>query len=168
MHRVGIGFDAHRFAQHRKLILGGVLIRTKDGLMGHSDADVLLHALADAMLGAAGLGDIGLHFPDSDPTWENAPSPVFIGKILGMLKRKHFRVVNADLTIIAEVPKIQPYRDKIRKSVAAIVKIPEDRINLKATTTDSMGFIGRKEGIAAQAIVLLERKPQRQKDTKKK
>jgi 2-C-methyl-D-erythritol 2,4-cyclodiphosphate synthase len=155
MFHVGIGFDAHRFSKGRKLILGGVEIPYARGLAGHSDADVLLHALADALLGAAGLGDLGKHFPDSDAAWKNAPSTVFIEKIL--IKIRGWSVVNADLTIIAQVPKIEPYRDAIRKSVARTLNCRQSLINLKATTTDSMGFIGRKEGIAAQAIVLLKK-----------
>ena len=155
MFRVGIGYDAHRFAKGRRLLLGGVEIPYSLGLRGHSDADVLLHALADALLGAAGLGDLGTHFPDSDPNWKNAKSSIFIKKILARLKS--WRLVNADLTIIAEVPKIEPHREAIRKSVAEILKSSKKRVNLKATTTDSMGFIGRKEGIAAQAIVLLKK-----------
>ena len=155
MFRVGIGFDAHHFAKRRRLLLGGVEIPYSFGLQGHSDADVLLHALGDALLGAAGLGDLGTHFPDSDPKWKNAHSSVLIKKILTKLKR--WTLVNADLTVLAEVPKIAPHRVRIRRSVAKILGVPEKRINLKATSTDHMGFIGRKEGIAAQAVVLLKK-----------
>lgn len=156
MYRVGIGFDVHRFAENRKLMLGGVQIPHDRGLQGHSDADVLLHALADALLGAAGLGDLGTHFPDSDPAWKDAASSIFIEKILGELK--DWTLVNADLILITQTPKITPHRAAIRKSVAEILCVGEDRINIKATTADSMGFIGRGEGMAAQAIVLLKQK----------
>jgi 2-C-methyl-D-erythritol 2,4-cyclodiphosphate synthase len=156
MHRVGFGFDAHQFSKDRKLILGGVEIAGK-GLKGHSDADAALHALADALLGAAGMDDIGTHFPDSDPAWKGASSKIFIEKILEKLKKEHWNVVNADLTILAQVPKLKAHKSAIRKSIAAILHVPEDRINIKATTTDHMGFIGRGEGIAAQAVVLIER-----------
>ena len=163
MLRVGIGFDAHRFGKKRKLFLGGVEIPSEKGLVGHSDADVLLHALGDAMLGAAGLGDLGTHFPDTDPGWEGAASSVFIRKILAMLRRKHFRLLNVDVTVVAQTPKIAPHRSVILESLSQLLGLSKDAINLKATTTDSMGFIGRKEGIAAQAIVLIEK---RHKDTK--
>ena len=153
--RAGIGFDAHRFGDGRKLMLGGVEIPHSRGLRGHSDADVLLHALADALLGAAGLDDLGTHFPDSDEAWKDASSSLFIQRIMTMLKRKHWAVQNADLTLLAESPKIAPYREAIRDSVARLLKVSRDEVNVKATTTDHMGFVGRGEGIAAQAIVLL-------------
>jgi 2-C-methyl-D-erythritol 2,4-cyclodiphosphate synthase len=158
-YRVGIGFDAHRFEPGRKLILGGVEIPHDRGLSGHSDADVLLHALTDALLGAAALGDIGQHFPDSDPKWKNASSKIFVESAMQTLHKKSLRVANVDLTILAESPRLSAYRENICHSIAALLQIPEDCVNLKATTTDQMGFIGRNEGIAAQAIVLLEQKP---------
>lgn len=157
MYRVGFGFDAHQFGENRKLILGGVEIPGNKGLKGHSDADALLHALADAMLGAASLGDLGTHFPDTDPAWKDASSKVFIESILGMLKKEGWNIVNADLTILAQVPKLQTYKTRIQKSVAAMLKVSENYISIKATTTDHMGFIGREEGIAAQAVVLIEK-----------
>lgn len=157
MYRVGFGFDAHQFGENRKLILGGVEIPGNKGLKGHSDADALLHALADAMLGAAALGDLGTHFPDTDPAWKDASSKVFIEAILGMLKKEGWNIVNADLTILAQVPKLQTYKTRIQKSVAAILKVSENYISIKATTTDHLGFIGREEGIAAQAVVLIEK-----------
>ncbi len=157
MYRVGTGFDAHRFAENRRLILGGVLIEHSRGLVGHSDADVLLHALADALLGAAGMGDLGMHFPDNDPAWKDAASSVFIRKINEDLRTNGWSLVNADLTIIAQEPKLAPHRDVICASIATILEVSRDSVNVKATTTDKMGFPGRGEGIAAQAVVLLKR-----------
>jgi 2-C-methyl-D-erythritol 2,4-cyclodiphosphate synthase len=156
MVRAGLGFDAHRFEAGRKLILGGVEIPGAVGLHGHSDADVLLHALTDALLGAAGLGDIGTHFADSDPQWKNASSRIFIERAVGLLRDKKWKLVNADVTLIAESPRLTPHRDAIRLCVAEMLQIPLDAVNIKATTTDRMGFTGRNEGIAAQAIVLIE------------
>jgi len=157
MYRVGTGFDAHRFAEDRKLVLGGVVVEHGRGLLGHSDADALLHALADAMLGAAGWGDLGSHFPDSDPEWKDASSTIFVRKIHNDLRADGWSLVNADLTVIAQEPKIAPYREAIRSSIATLLEVPVDRISVKATTTDRMGFLGRGEGIAAQAVVLLKR-----------
>jgi 2-C-methyl-D-erythritol 2,4-cyclodiphosphate synthase len=156
MYRVGIGFDAHKFMVGRKLMLGGVEIGHPVGLHGHSDADVLLHALTDALLGAAGLGDIGMHFPDSDPQWKDASSGVFVQQTLQEIYQLGWKVSNVDLTIIAQEPKFGPYRRQIRSSIATLLELPEEFINLKAKTTDHLGFTGRGEGIAAQAIVLLE------------
>ena len=156
MFRIGIGFDAHRFSENRKLMLGGVHIEFEPGLEGHSDADVLLHALADALLGAAGLGDLGEHFPDSDPAWKDVESKVFVRNILEELTSLRWSIVNVDVTIIAQAPKIAPHRSSIRESVSTILEVPEDAVNIKATTTDHMGFLGRGEGIAAQAVVLLK------------
>lgn len=155
MFRVGIGFDAHRFSNNRKLMLGGVQIDYKLGLEGHSDADVLLHALADALLGAAALGDLGTHFPEAEPGWKGAPSRVFVEKASTMAREAGWKIANLDVTVIAQMPKMQPHRDSIRKSVAAILRIEEGKVSIKATTTDSMGFTGREEGIAAMAVVLL-------------
>lgn len=155
MFRVGIGFDAHRFSNNRKLILGGVQIDYKLGLEGHSDADVLLHALADALLGAAALGDLGTHFPEAEPAWKGAPSRVFVEKAYAMVREAGWQISNTDLTVIAQMPRMQPYREAIRKSVAAILQIDEGKVSIKATTTDYMGFSGREEGIAAIAVVLL-------------
>lgn len=155
-YRVGIGFDAHKFMVGRKLMLGGFEIPHSVGLHGHSDADVLLHALTDALLGAAGLGDIGMHFPDSDPQWKDASSGVFVQQALQEVYQLGWKVSNMDLTLIAQEPKFGPYRNEIRSSIATLLELPEEIINLKAKTTDHMGFTGRGEGIAAQAIVLLE------------
>lgn len=157
MYRVGTGFDAHRFAENRKLILGGILIDHPLGLLGHSDADVLLHALADALLGAAGMGDLGIHFPDNDPEWKDAASSLFIRKISQDLRTNGWSLVNADLTIIAQEPKLALYREAICASIATILEVSRDCVNVKATTTDKMGFLGRGEGIAAQGVVLLKR-----------
>jgi 2-C-methyl-D-erythritol 2,4-cyclodiphosphate synthase len=155
--RTGLGFDAHRFAHNRKLILGGIEIAFERGLAGHSDADVVLHALGDALLGAGALGDLGMHFPDSDPAWKGASSKIFIEKILEMLSRNQWKICNIDVTIIAQAPKISPRREAIRKSIAAIVKLDESMVSVKATTSDTMGFTGREEGIAAIAVVLIQR-----------
>ena len=155
MIRVGIGFDAHQFADHRRLILGGVEIPNHRGLRGHSDADVLLHALADALLGAAGLEDLGAHFPDTSDEWKDAASSRIVEMVLKMLKKKKWRVVNADVTLITQTPRISPYRDRIRESLATLLHVKTAAVNFKATTTDHMGFTGRQEGIAAQAIVLI-------------
>jgi 2-C-methyl-D-erythritol 2,4-cyclodiphosphate synthase len=157
MNRIGIGFDAHQLVQGRKLLLGGVEIPHSKGLKGHSDADVLLHALTDALLGAAGLGDIGMHFPDSAPQWKNAASTIFVRKALEDVKKKGWEIENIDLILIAQEPRLGDYREKIRRSIATILEIRRSQVNLKATTTDHMGFIGRSEGIAAQVIVLLQK-----------
>lgn len=155
MFRIGIGFDAHRFSNNRKLILGGVQIDYKLGLEGHSDADVLLHALADGLLGAVALGDLGTHFPEAEPAWKGSPSRVFVEKAYAMVREAGWQIANTDLTVIAQMPRMQPHREAIRKSVAAILQIDEGKVSIKATTTDHMGFIGREEGIAAIAVVLL-------------
>lgn len=158
MFRSGIGFDAHRFGDGRKLMLGGTEIAGARGLEGHSDADVLLHALADALLGAGCLGDIGMHFPDTDPQWSGAPSKKFVEYAVQELRSAGWEVSNVDLTLIAQVPKIAPFRTAIRRSVATMIGIEENLVSLKATTTDHMGFIGREEGIAAQALVTIYKK----------
>lgn len=157
MYRVGLGFDAHRLVEGRKLLLGGVQVVHARGLQGHSDADVLLHALTDALLGAAGLGDIGLHFPDSDPQWKDAASELFVRKTLEDLRKERWRIVNVDLLVIAQEPRLSTYREQIRSSVSTLLALSQEQVNLKATTTDHMGFIGRGEGIAAQAVVLLQK-----------
>jgi 2-C-methyl-D-erythritol 2,4-cyclodiphosphate synthase len=155
--RTGLGFDAHRFSHNRKLILGGIEIAYDRGLAGHSDADVVLHALGDALLGAAALGDLGTHFPDSDAAWKGASSKMFIEGILEMLSHDQWKICNADITIIAQVPKISPHREVIRKSIAQALKLDESAVSVKATTTDTMGFTGREEGIAAIAVVLIQK-----------
>jgi len=154
--RVGSGFDVHAFGPGEALMLGGVRIPHSHGVIAHSDGDVLLHALVDALLGAAGLGDIGQHFPDSDPAWAGAASLRFVAAAKAMLAAHHWRVVNVDLTLVAEAPRIGPWRQSIRQSVARSLELAEAQVNLKATTTEGLGFIGRGEGLAALATVLLE------------
>jgi 2-C-methyl-D-erythritol 4-phosphate cytidylyltransferase/2-C-methyl-D-erythritol 2,4-cyclodiphosphate synthase len=153
--RVGTGFDAHRFAAGRKLFLGGVYIPFEKGLLGHSDADVLLHAVMDALLGAAGLLDIGAHFPDNDEKYKDISSLILLGKIAGLLAENGYEIVNIDATVIAEKPKIAGFTGEMRKAVAGALGIAQDRINIKGTTTEKMGFTGREEGIAAQAVCSL-------------
>ena len=155
--RSGLGFDAHRFVEGQKLMLGGIEIPHTHGLHGHSDADVVLHALADALLGAAALGDLGTHFPDTDPKWKGAASHMFIDRILEMLSADRWNISNIDVTVIAQTPKLSPHRAAIRKSVAEMLKLPETAVSIKATTSDTMGFIGREEGIAAIATVLIQK-----------
>lgn len=161
-YRIGHGFDAHRFQRGRKLALGGVEIAHTVGLAGHSDADVLLHALINALLGAMGKGDIGAHFPDTDPRYKNISSAKLLAHVIGMMRRAKFRMVNGDLTVIAEKPRLAPQREKIRRHVASLLKIPAERINLKAVTTEGLGWIGEGRGMAATAVVLLEKRRSRQ------
>lgn len=150
--RTGMGFDVHAFADKEELWLGGVLIPHTRGLSGHSDADVLLHAITDALLGAAGEGDIGDHFPPSDPQWRGAASSLFLDHARSLIARKGGIVDHVDATIICEAPKIGPHRDSIRQSVAHLLRLPVERISIKATTTERLGFTGRGEGIAVQAV----------------
>jgi 2-C-methyl-D-erythritol 2,4-cyclodiphosphate synthase len=157
MYRVGFGFDAHQFGDRRKLILGGIEISGAKGLKGHSDADAPLHAIADAMLGAAALGDLGTHFPDTDPKWKDISSKVFVETILQLLKKDGWSIVNVDLTILAQAPKLQAFKVRMQESIATLLQISPECVSIKATTTDHMGFIGREEGIAAQAVVLIEK-----------
>jgi 2-C-methyl-D-erythritol 2,4-cyclodiphosphate synthase len=154
--RVGQGFDAHRFENGRKLILGGEEIEHPMGLLGHSDADVLTHALIDAILGAAGLGDIGMHFPDTDPAYEGASSIGMLKTVADDIRGLGLQVTNIDITVFAQSPRIAPFRAVIIQNLAEAMTIKPERISIKATTTEGMGFIGRSEGIAAAAIVLLE------------
>jgi len=153
--RVGFGFDVHAFAAGRELWLGGVHIPHDKGLAGHSDADVVLHALTDAILGALGAGDIGDHFPPSDPQWRGAPSSLFLEHARDLVAKAGGRIAHADVTIVCEAPRIGPYRDSMRARIAALLRLPETRISIKATTTERLGFAGRGEGIAAQAIATL-------------
>lgn len=153
--RIGSGIDIHAFGPGDHLMLGGVRIAHTHGVVAHSDGDVALHALCDALLGAAGLGDIGQHFPDSDPRWKGAASAQFVGAVLGMLRARGLAVANADLTVIAQAPRVAPHRAAICREVARLLAVPVERVNLKATTTERLGFLGRAEGIAAQAVVLL-------------
>ncbi|MDE2137098.1 MAG: 2-C-methyl-D-erythritol 2,4-cyclodiphosphate synthase [Gammaproteobacteria bacterium] len=153
--RIGSGFDVHAFGPGDHVMLGGVRIAHERGVIAHSDGDVLLHALCDALLGAAGLGDIGQHFPDSDPRWRGAPSARFVAAVLALVRGAGLAVVNADLTLLAEAPRIGPHREAIRREVARLLELAPERVNLKATTTERLGFLGRAEGLAAQAVVLL-------------
>jgi 2-C-methyl-D-erythritol 2,4-cyclodiphosphate synthase len=158
--RVGQGFDVHRFAapeDHRPLILMGCEIPHDRGLAGHSDADVMLHALMDALLGAAGLDDIGQHFPDTDPAYKGADSAGLLEQIVGDLAERGWQVVNADVCLIGERPKIGPHRQRMREHVAPMLGLSPDALNVKATTTEQLGFTGRGEGLAAQAVVLIQR-----------
>ncbi|BBB33202.1 2-C-methyl-D-erythritol 2,4-cyclodiphosphate synthase [Thermotomaculum hydrothermale] len=154
--RIGQGIDFHKFEYGRKLIIGGVQFDSPFGLKGHSDADVLLHAITDALLGAIGEKDIGFHFPDTNEEFKNVDSRIFLEKAISLARGKGFEISNIDATIICETPKINPFREKIEENIANILKIEKNRVNIKATTTEKMGFIGRKEGIAATAVVLLE------------
>jgi 2-C-methyl-D-erythritol 2,4-cyclodiphosphate synthase len=154
--RVGLGFDAHAFETGRKLVLGGIELPHGRGLAGHSDADVLVHALMDALLGACGEKDIGVHFPDTDPSYEGISSIVLLEEVIGLLMEKGLRVVNADCVIVAQEPRLAPYLDRMRDILAATMRIEPGRVGVKATTTEGMGFTGRGEGIAAIATVLLE------------
>jgi 2-C-methyl-D-erythritol 2,4-cyclodiphosphate synthase len=155
--RIGIGFDAHRFKEGRRLVMGGVEIPHRKGLAGHSDADVLLHAVCDAMLGALALGDIGVHFPDNDARFKDIASAELLRRAAEMISKKGYRVGNVDATIIAEAPRMTPHIDGMRNKIAAALGCAEDEVGVKATTTEGMGFCGRGEGIAAMAVVLLEK-----------
>jgi 2-C-methyl-D-erythritol 2,4-cyclodiphosphate synthase len=154
--RVGSGFDVHAFGPGDAVMLGGVRVPHSRGVVAHSDGDVLLHALVDALLGAAGLGDIGQHFPDSDPQWKGADSARFVTGALALLTGRGQKVVNADLTLLAEEPRIARWRAQIRGRIAELLALPESAVNLKATTTERLGFIGRGEGLAAMAVVLID------------
>lgn len=156
--RVGLGFDVHRLVEDRRCIICGVDIPYSRGLLGHSDADVALHALADALLGAAALGDIGRHFPDTDPEWEGADSRRILRAVVDMLDNRGFIVGNADITIAAQAPKIAPFIEQMRANVAADLRIPIDCVAVKATTTERLGFTGRGEGIAAWATAMIANK----------
>lgn len=150
--RVGTGFDVHRFEKGRDLVLGGVKIPYEQGLLGHSDADVLVHALMDALLGAAALGDIGRHFPDTDEQYRGISSLVLLSRVAGLLRENLYSIGNVDVTVIAQAPKLAPYIDEMRGNLARVLKLEMGRINIKATTTERLGFTGRKEGIAAEAV----------------
>lgn len=155
--RIGHGYDVHRLTEGRKLILGGVEIPFEKGLLGHSDADVLVHALMDALLGAAALGDIGLHFPDSDPAYAGADSLVLLRHVCGMLREKQYAVVNVDCTVLAQRPKLRPYIGQMTERISSALSVPADCVSIKATTEEGLGFTGEGLGIAAHAVVLIER-----------
>jgi 2-C-methyl-D-erythritol 2,4-cyclodiphosphate synthase len=154
---VGLGYDAHRFAPHRALVLGGVRLREQDGLLGHSDADVLVHAIMDALLGAAGLEDIGHYFPDTDPAYFGADSMVLLEAVAALLADRGWRVANVDAVVVCEEPRIAPHRAAMRARLAAALGVEVEAVGLRGTTTEGMGFTGRREGIAAQAVALVER-----------
>ncbi|MFM9413580.1 2-C-methyl-D-erythritol 2,4-cyclodiphosphate synthase [Peptococcus simiae] len=153
--RIGLGTDIHAFADDRPLILGGVTIPYDRGLAGHSDADVLAHALTDALLGAAGLGDIGRHFPDTDPAYKGADSLVLLKEAYRLVRQAGYRLGNADCVIMAQAPKLAPYIDQMSRQLAGALDERPGQVHIKATTTEKLGFVGRQEGIAAQAVVLL-------------
>ena len=156
--RVGLGIDAHRFASDRPLVLGGVTLRDQNGLMGHSDADVLCHALMDALLGAAGMEDIGSLFPDDDAAYKDAESVGLLQRVAGMVGERGWRPVNVDAVLVCEEPRIAPYRQAMRERLAVAMSLSPEQVGVRGTTTEGMGFAGRGEGIMAQAVVLLERK----------
>lgn len=154
--RVGMGYDVHRLVEERRLILGGVEIPYEKGLLGHSDADVLVHAVMDALLGAAAMGDIGKHFPDTDPAYKGISSMKLLRHVGHLLQEENYQIINIDATIIAQKPKMAPYIPKMVKNVAEVLGLETDQVNIKATTEEGLGFTGSGEGISAQAIVLLE------------
>lgn len=155
--RIGQGYDVHPFEENRKLILGGVEIPFEKGLKGHSDADVLLHAITDAILGAAALGDIGTHFPDTDSTFKNADSSELLSKCKSLIQKEGFGLINIDATVVTEKPTLKDYISDIREKISEILSCQKDQISVKATTNEKMGFIGREEGIAVHAVALLEK-----------
>lgn len=154
--RIGHGYDVHAFGDGEKIVIGGVVIPYERGLIAHSDGDVLLHALCDALLGAVALGDIGKHFPDTDANYKNADSRALLRMVFAKVKAKGYRLVNADMTILAQAPKMAPHIESMVLTIASDLETTVDRINVKATTTEKLGFVGRKEGISAHAVVLLE------------
>lgn len=153
--RTGYGYDSHRLVEGRPFMLGGVLIPFDKGGMGHSDADVLLHAIADALLGAVALGDIGLHFPDTDPAWKDADSRMLLAHVVKLLRERGWTVGNMDCTVVLELPKLRPHVEAMRRSIAGILEVPVDAVSVKASTNEKMGFTGRGEGVAAHAVVLV-------------
>ncbi len=153
--RTGIGFDVHAFAENRKLIIGGIEIPFEKGLSGHSDADVLLHAICDALLGSLALGDIGKHFPDTDPKFKDADSIQLLSKVYEMVESKGYELGNLDAVLILQRPKISPYVEKMREKIASTLNIDIDKISIKATTTEKLGYTGREEGVAAMTTVLV-------------
>ena len=156
--KVGLGYDAHRLVEGRPLILGGVKIPFSKGLLGHSDADVLAHAISDAVLGAIGMGDIGRHFPDTDNKFKNISSLKILDSIQAMAEQKGFHCINVDTVIIAQKPKLSEHINEMKTNIAKCLKIESSKVNIKATTTEGLGFEGRQEGISAQAVVLMEKR----------
>ena len=165
--RIGIGYDVHEFSEECVLVLGGVTIPYERGLEGYSDADVLTHAVMDALIGACGQGDIGKLFPDTDPEYKGISSLKLLEQVTIMLKTQHYEVENIDAVVIAQEPKLAPYTQMMQENLAAALGIGEDRINVKATTTEHLGFIGRKEGMAAQAVALLKRDTDRNENNER-
>lgn len=155
MIRIGQGFDVHQFSEECELIIGGIKIPYDKGLLGHSDADVLLHAITDAILGALGEGDIGKHFPDSDEAYKGADSKVLLSKVIELMKNKGYQVINMDCTIMAQKPKMLPFIPTMNTVIAELLEVEVGQVNVKATTMEKLGFVGREEGIAAQAVVLI-------------
>ncbi|WP_250645094.1 2-C-methyl-D-erythritol 2,4-cyclodiphosphate synthase [Mariprofundus aestuarium] len=155
--RIGHGFDVHAFAENRRLVLGGVDIPHTMGLLGHSDADVLIHALCDALLGAAGMGDIGRHFPDSDVQYKDADSALLLAHVVKLLEAAGWGIGNVDITVMAQVPKLAPFVADMRVRLAELLLVDQGEVNIKATTTEKLGFVGRKEGIACEAVALISR-----------
>ena len=158
MIRIGIGYDFHRLVDERKLILGGVEIPAIKGLEGHSDADVVLHAVCDALLGAVGKGDIGQHFPNHDDKYKDISSKELLKAVCSILSKEEWRINNVDVIVILEEPKIEPFKDRMRSSIAEVLKIEDEKVNIKATTTEGLGSLGRGEAVAAQAVALIEKK----------
>jgi len=157
-YRIGMGYDVHPFAERRPLILGGLTIPYHQGLAGHSDADCLVHAICDALLGAISEGDLGRHFPDSDPRYKDVESLLFLQRVVEIVGRKGFRISNIDATIVAQAPQLAPYRPQMEEKIAQTVGVERGQVNVKATTTEGLGSIGRGEGIAAYAVVLVEKR----------
>jgi len=156
--RIGFGYDVHQFAEGRELWLGGVLIPHSKGLLGHSDADVLLHAVCDALLGAVAMGDIGKHFPDTDQAWKGADSKKLLEAVVKLLDEAGWLVGNVDCTLVLEQPKIMPHAPRMRTTMAALLGVPEDAVSIKATTNEKLGYVGREEGACAHAVALVYRK----------
>jgi 2-C-methyl-D-erythritol 4-phosphate cytidylyltransferase / 2-C-methyl-D-erythritol 2,4-cyclodiphosphate synthase len=166
MPRVGFGYDSHRYAVGRPLILAGVRVQHPSGLAGHSDADAVLHAVTDALLGALGAGDIGEHFPDSDPQWRGADSGLFVRRAVAMAIQAGLRVGNCDVTVLCESPKLSPYKPAMRASLAKLLGVGEAQVSVKAKTNEAMGWIGRGEGLAAMAVVMLEEEEEEEEEEK--
>ena len=156
-YRIGSGVDFHQLTEGRDLWIGGIKIPHTKGALGHSDADVLLHAICDALLGALGLGDIGVHFPDTDAAFKNIDSKILLAKCFDMIKQRGYSIVNIDTTLCLQAPKIKPYVAQMQQAIAAVLEITVDRVSIKATTTEQMGFVGREEGLVAYATVLLNK-----------
>jgi 2-C-methyl-D-erythritol 2,4-cyclodiphosphate synthase len=156
--RIGFGFDVHQLVENVPFTLGGIVIPHHKGATGHSDADTLIHAICDALLGAASLGDIGIHFPDSDPALKGIDSKILLQKVMRLISQKGYRIVNVDTTVCLQQPKLRPYIPQMQETLAQVMDIPIDHISIKATTTEKLGFTGREEGVSAYAVVLIETK----------